>query len=79
VTGSYNYDDGPGDRAPIMISEYMETDAGAQLVDAYLAGAGPDDLRERFADLIVDAPFYANTMRLPPSNDHGWTVSHVRM
>lgn len=79
VTGAYNYDGVMEDRAPIMVSEYMPTDAGDQLVDAYLNGAGPDELRTLFADLIEDAPFYANTMGLPPDDDHGWTVSNVRM
>jgi hypothetical protein len=79
VTGSYNYDDAPENRAPIVISEYMDTDAGDQLVDAYLAGAGPGELRELFADLIVDAPFYAETMGLPPADTNGWWISNVQM
>lgn len=79
VTGSYNYDGATDNRAPIMISEYMDTDAGDQLVDAYLSGAGPGELRELFAGLIVDAPFYAETMGLPPGNEHGWWITDLQM
>lgn len=78
LTGYYNYDGDPDPRAPIIISEYMDPDAGNRLVDAYLAGAGPDELRELFADLITDAPFYAQTMGLPVTDEHGWTVTNLK-
>ncbi len=79
LTGAYNYDPGTSDREPITISKYMEPDAGDQLVSAYLAGAGPDGLREKFAELITDSPFYAETMALPPGAEHGWTVSNLTL
>lgn len=77
MTGGYAYDGTTDARAPIMISEYMDEGAGEALVDAYLDGAGPDELRTLFADLIVDAPFYAETMKLPPGDTHGWWVSDL--
>lgn len=79
VTGSYNYDGASSTRPAITISDYMESDAGEQLVDAYLSGAGPDELRTLFANLIVDAPFYAETMGLPPGSEHGWWVTDLKM
>lgn len=77
VTGSYNYDDSPESRAPIPMQQYMLPSAGDQLVDAYLNGAGPEQLRELFADLIDDAPFYHRTLRLPPDDRDGWQIDNV--
>lgn len=77
ITGGYSYDGNTDARAPIMISDYMDPYAGDALIDAYLAGAGPDELRREFANLIVDAPFYAETMALPPASTHGWWVTDL--
>lgn len=81
VKGAYNYDSGEyKDKARVVdIGQYMADDAIGQCVDAFLSGAGIDELREVFADSIVDDPigFYPDTMRLPMEDDHGWSVESV--
>lgn len=75
IRGGYNYD-GPGDRAPINIGDYLEPGTMDRVVDAYLDGADVDELRETFAGGLTDA-FYADTMILPQTDEHGWTVTRV--
>jgi hypothetical protein len=66
------------DRADRHIGQYLEDGVVGDLVDAYLAGWSPAEMRELFADGINDpSGFYTRTMAEPPSSDHGWTVSHV--
>jgi hypothetical protein len=81
VTGFYNYDGKSNDRRPILIGDYLSDNAGDELVDAFMSGASPAELREVFAaNLTNDATgFYERTMALPPTSDHGWTVSHVKL
>lgn len=81
ITGFYNYDGKSTDRKPITIGEYLGDDAGEQLVNAFMSGASPAELREVFAENLTNDPtgFYERTMALPPTDDHGWTVSHVTL
>jgi DNA-binding transcriptional regulator YdaS (Cro superfamily) len=75
ITGSYNYD---ATERTVNIGQYLEDGVVGDLVDAYLAGWSPAEMRELFADGINDpSGFYTRTMAEPPSSDHGWTVSHV--
>lgn len=77
LKATYNYDG--GDPRNVLIGHYLTHDAYDQLGDAYLDGADPDDLRELFADMITDAPFYAETMRNPQTDPHGWTVVRLTL
>lgn len=75
LKGVYNYD---GEPRTVEIGRYMIDGAIDALLDAYLNGASPEDLREVFADHIDDpSAFYSRTMALGPSDDHGWTVERV--
>lgn len=78
ITGSYNYDPGP---RKVAIGQYMADGVIDDLLDAYLNGAQPDELREIFAVGITDDPsgFYASTMDQGPTDTHGWTVDHVTL
>lgn len=76
VKGSYNYDDGGSERAPIRIGDYLDPGTMDAVVDIYLNGGDAADMRERFAEGITD-PFYSMTMALSPNDEHGWTVSSV--
>lgn len=82
LVGRYNYDSAATqlgsantDRR-VDIGKYMADDAIGELVDAYLAGAGAEELRELFASLVTEDPtdFYRSTLRRDPGDDHGWTV-----
>lgn len=79
VVGIYNYDG--GNPRTCHVGKFMEPDAVDQLVDAYLAGADEEQLREVFADQITQDPtgFYAQTMARGPNDDHGWTVHTVTL
>lgn len=84
VTGAYNYDvnnGAKGERKPIQIGEYLSDDAGEQLADAFMNGASPAELREVFASCLTEdaTGFYERTMALPPTDNHGWTVSNVTL
>jgi hypothetical protein len=78
LVGRYNYDflDGVTEARRCQIGPYLDDDTVPELVDAYLSGASPADLRALFASKINDpSDFYSRTMALPPTDDHGWTVS----
>lgn len=78
VFGAYNYHDEPP-RA-VSVGQYLDDDTVSILIDAYLNGASPEDLRETFCDHLNDPNgFYQRTMILPPTNEHGWTVDHVSL
>ena len=74
LVGTYNY--GDGDEREVLIGPYLDEGTIPDMLDAYLSGASPEDLRERFADHITNDPtgFYPRTLALPPSDDHGWVV-----
>jgi len=80
LVGQYNYDTASGideDRR-VMIGHYLDDDTVPELVDAYLSGASPADLRDLFASKVNDpSDFYSRTMALPPTDDHGWTVNSI--
>lgn len=78
VVGYYNYD-GPPER-DAEVGRYMDPGAADQLVDAYLTGADPGELRGLFSSLITQdaSGFYPGTMANGPNDDHGWTVTQVR-
>lgn len=78
LTGSYNYDDDGDDRNPIRISDFLDDGTMDRVIDAYLAGADAAGLRETFTDGIAD-PFYGTTMALPPTDEHGWSVTAIRI
>ena len=73
LVGTYNYD---GDEREVLIGPYLDDTTIPDMLDAYLSGASPEDLRERFAGHITNDPtgFYPRTLARPPSDDHGWTV-----
>ncbi len=79
LVGYYNYD-GPPLRT-VRIGDYLAPDAIDSLIDAYLSGAGVDELRQEFAGAIVNDPtsFYANTMFNPADDEHGWTVTNLTL
>lgn len=80
IKGRYNYDalDGLYDNRNVTIGPYMDDGVIERLVDAYLSGSGPTEMRQIFAEHVNDpSGFYSRTMALPPTDDHGWTVERV--
>lgn len=74
MTATYNYDGGKP--RTVTLGDYMDDGAIERLTDAYLNGAGQDELREALASEVMDPNgFYARTLAEPPSSAHGWTVS----
>lgn len=67
IIGTYSYDRGKGPHTrpadegrEIKLGEYLN-DCGEDLVDAFLDGAGPNELEEILVDAINDHGFYAET------------------
>lgn len=78
IVAVYNYDG--GDARTVRIGDYLDPDTINQVVDAYLDGASPDELRTGFASNIQDPTgFYERTFALPASDEHGWTVTRVNL
>jgi hypothetical protein len=79
VIGRYNYDP-DRDMREARIGPYLDDDTVSILIDAYLSGASPADLRETLCDHLNDPNgFYQRTMSLPPTDEHGWTVGSVTL
>jgi len=80
IVARYNYSDDEDERE-VEIGRYLDADTIDHLVDSYLNGTSPADLRLEFADKITgdETGFYTRTFANPASSDDGWTVRVVRL
>lgn len=76
VVGTYSYDDAHSEDREVRIGEYMN-DVGADLVDAFLDGASPNDLWDIAHDAINDHGWYADTFERESPDPHQWDVDEI--
>ena len=77
VHGAYNYDPKVGGRT-VDAGRYVAPGVMGELLDAFLSGASLAELRQTFADNMLDpSGFYPTTFALSSENPHGWDVSSV--
>lgn len=78
IEGTYVYDGGGAERT-VEIGRYLIPSTMSRVIDVYLAGGTPEDLRAEFAACIDDpAGFYDRTMMHGP-DDGGWSVTSVNL
>lgn len=79
IHGTFRYDGGGSMKGAedrdVPIGEYLAPYVLADLADAYVEGAGPEQLAEIFADNIIDGGFYSQTF----SGDAGgeWVIDYI--